>query len=240
MDGDPTEFARACVAAGIKPTYHPPWYDLPYVDIFQSITPDVLHQLYQGLVKHLVAWLVSAFGASEIDARCRRMLPCHGTRLFTKGISKLSRVTGQEHRDMCRVLLGLIVDLRLPDGASPTRLVKAVRQSEHLTKWRKLSSNFTGTNPFLSISESELSSTSPSSIMLVNTGSLLSALIPPITIAPRRQNDCILIMRKMLTRLRSIKRSLLSSAAYSLSQAQYHGGPCLGYRGREGYKQAPS
>lgn len=127
MDDDPSEFTRACLDAGIKPIYHPFWYDLPYVNIYQSITPDVLHQLYQGLVKHLVAWLISAFGANEIDARCRRMPPNHGTRLFTKGISTLSRVSGQEHRDMCRVLLGLIVDLRLPNGASTVRLVRAVR-----------------------------------------------------------------------------------------------------------------
>lgn len=127
MEDNPVEFAKACVDAGIKPIYRPFWHGLPYVNIFQSITPDVLHQLYQGLLKHLVSWLKDSFGAAEIDARCRRMPPCHGTRLFTKGITTLSRVTGQEHRDMCRILLGLIVDLRLPDGHSPVRLIRAVR-----------------------------------------------------------------------------------------------------------------
>lgn len=119
MDEHPTIFAAACRNAGVKPVYAPFWQHLPFINIYRSITPDILHQLYQGLIKHLVSWLISAFGADEMDARCRRMPPNHNTRIFTKGISTLSRITGQEHRDMCRVLIGIIIDLRLPHGHSP-------------------------------------------------------------------------------------------------------------------------
>ncbi len=126
-DAHPTEFAQACLNAGIKPIYHPFWEDLPYVNIFRSITPDILHQLYQGLIKHLVSWLTTAFGVTEIDARCRRMPPNDNTRTFSKGLSTLSQVTGQEHRDMCRILMGLIVDLHLPNGESAAQLIRAVQ-----------------------------------------------------------------------------------------------------------------
>ena len=44
-----------------------------------------------------------------------------------KGISSLSRVTGQEHDQMACILLGLIVDIPLPGGLSPVHLVQAVR-----------------------------------------------------------------------------------------------------------------
>ncbi|KAG2148846.1 hypothetical protein DEU56DRAFT_909161 [Suillus clintonianus] len=71
-------FVRTCAAAGIKPIVHPFWEDLPFTNIFHAITPDVLHQLYQGLVKHLVGWLMAACGAAEIDARCR-WLPPHSS-----------------------------------------------------------------------------------------------------------------------------------------------------------------
>ncbi|KAJ7083270.1 hypothetical protein C8R43DRAFT_1092761 [Mycena crocata] len=128
-DGDATEFTRACAAVGIKPIYHPFWEDLPFIDIFLAITPDVLHQLYQGVIKHIVSWLKEAFGPVEIDARCRRMPPNHNTRLFLKGITTLSRVSGTEHSQMCCILLGLIVDLRLPERQSTTRLICAVRGS---------------------------------------------------------------------------------------------------------------
>lgn len=127
LDEGPRAYAAACHSVGIKPLYHPFWEDLPYTNIFYAITPDVLHQLYQGVMRHLIGWLKDAFGAEELDARCRRLPRNHSLRHFAKGISKLSRVTGKEHRDMCRILLGLIIGLPLPQGASPSRLVRATR-----------------------------------------------------------------------------------------------------------------
>ncbi|KAH9856108.1 hypothetical protein C2E23DRAFT_866199 [Lenzites betulinus] len=127
FDEGPTAFSRACREAGIKPVVNPFWKDLPYVNIFRFITPDILHQLYQGLVKHLLSWLKSAYGAEELDARCRRLPPNHHIRLFLRGITTLQKVTGKEHSDMCRFLLGLIIGLPLPGGFSPVRLLRAVR-----------------------------------------------------------------------------------------------------------------
>ena len=122
-----TAFSRACREAGIKPVRHPFWEGLPYVNIFRSITPDILHQLHQGVIRHLIGWLKKAYGPNELDARCRRLPPNHQIRLFMKGISTLQRVTGKEHADMCRFLLGLVVGLPLRNGMSPVRLVRAVR-----------------------------------------------------------------------------------------------------------------
>ena len=122
-----TAFSRACREAGIKPVRHPFWEGLPYVNIFRSITPDILHQLHQGVIRHLIGWLKKAYGPEELDARCRRLPPNHQIRLFMKGISTLQRVTGKEHADMCRFLLGLILGLPLRDGMSPVCLIRAVR-----------------------------------------------------------------------------------------------------------------
>jgi hypothetical protein len=127
VDGDPAAYKAACNDAGIKPILHPFWEDLPYTNIFRSITPDVLHQLYQGVVKHLVSWVTECCGEDEVDARCRRLPPNHNVRLFLKGISGLSRVTGREHSQISSLLLGLIIDIRLPNGFSSGRLLSAVR-----------------------------------------------------------------------------------------------------------------
>lgn len=127
LDQGPRVFKNACLAAGIKPLAEPFWSKLPYTNIYYAITPDILHQLYQGVVKHVLAWVQEAYGKEEIDARCRRLPPNHHLRHFTKGLSHLSRVTGKEHQDICRILLGLIIGLPLPNGVSPARLVRAVR-----------------------------------------------------------------------------------------------------------------
>ncbi|KDQ06449.1 hypothetical protein BOTBODRAFT_121523 [Botryobasidium botryosum FD-172 SS1] len=123
---DPTLFTRNCAALDIRPIPQPFWKDLPFTDIFQSIMPDILHQLYQGVIKHLIAWLKKIYGENEIDARCRRMPPNHCLRFFSKGISPLQRVSGKEHRDICRILIGLIIDLPLPNNLHPARLLRAV------------------------------------------------------------------------------------------------------------------
>ncbi|KIJ65793.1 hypothetical protein HYDPIDRAFT_109810 [Hydnomerulius pinastri MD-312] len=127
VDDDPLNFTKACANAGIKPIYRPFWEDLPYCNIYRAITPDVLHQLYQGLIKHLISWIKLAYGEAEIDARCKRLPPNHNVRVFMKGISGLSRVSGTEHDQICRFLLGIVIDIRLPGGASSARLVRAIR-----------------------------------------------------------------------------------------------------------------
>ncbi|KAH9962224.1 hypothetical protein BC827DRAFT_1103808, partial [Russula dissimulans] len=86
-----------------------------------------LHQLLQGVVKHLISWITSrnAFG-SGVDARCRIIPPNHYVTLFPKGISILSRISGKEYKAICRILLGLVVDLPLPHGQLPARVLRAV------------------------------------------------------------------------------------------------------------------
>ena len=64
----------------------------------------------------------------EIDARCRRLPPNHNIQIFRviKGILMLKSVTDREHDQISHFLLGIIIDLPLPGGFSPVRLVRAV------------------------------------------------------------------------------------------------------------------
>ncbi|KAJ7769278.1 hypothetical protein B0H16DRAFT_1715749 [Mycena metata] len=55
LDEGPTIYMQVCADAGIKPIYHPFWEGLPYTNIYRAISPDILHQLYQGVIKHLIA-----------------------------------------------------------------------------------------------------------------------------------------------------------------------------------------
>ena len=124
---NPREYTLWCDGLGIKPVLKPFWTSLPYSNIYQSITPDVLHQLHQGVTKHLISWLQATFGSSELDHRCRCLPLNHNVRHFSKGISGFSRVSGKEHAEMCKVLLGLIIGLPLPNNHSSDKLLHAVR-----------------------------------------------------------------------------------------------------------------
>jgi hypothetical protein len=107
-------FHHACHQAGFKPIYQPFWKLFPFSNIFVSVMPDILHQLLQGMIKHVIKWLVNIYGSTAIDSRCKALPPNHKIALFTKGITTLSRVSGQEHKRMCAIILGLIIDLPLP------------------------------------------------------------------------------------------------------------------------------
>ena len=127
VSGSLRDFKDACERVRIKPIFQPFWEQLPFLDIFQAIAPDILHQLLQGVIKHLASWLVQAYGAAEIDARFQRVIPNHHVRIFREGITGLSRVTGKEHSLICCVLLGIIADMSLPCSFNSAHLLRAVR-----------------------------------------------------------------------------------------------------------------
>ncbi|EPS99859.1 hypothetical protein FOMPIDRAFT_1123564 [Fomitopsis schrenkii] len=91
----------------------PFWKDHTLADIHLSITPDVLHQLYQGVFKHILEWCSEAMDEKELDQCIRCLPPTYGTRHFKNGISALSQVSGSERKDMARILLGCLVG-RIP------------------------------------------------------------------------------------------------------------------------------
>ncbi|KAJ3995318.1 hypothetical protein F5050DRAFT_1573893 [Lentinula boryana] len=126
-DDSASAFIKACRDASIKPVFDPFWAHLPYLNVYMSITPDILHQLYQGVFKHMKSWVIDAYGAHEIDAHCRRLPPNHNVHIFTKGISTLQRVSGVEHAQMSSFILGLIAEAPLPGGMSSVRLVRCLR-----------------------------------------------------------------------------------------------------------------
>ncbi len=69
-DGEACLFHSACRKATMKPIFHPFWEVLPLSNVFVSITPNILHQVLQGVIKYIVVWLTKAFGTKQIDAHC--------------------------------------------------------------------------------------------------------------------------------------------------------------------------
>ena len=89
--------------------YEPFWVGFPLVDIHRCVTPDVLHQLYQGVLKHLIGWVQEVMGENELDSRIRSLPPACGVRHFKNGISALAQVSGVERKHTARILLSCLV-----------------------------------------------------------------------------------------------------------------------------------
>src|SRR5277367_5148526 len=67
-DSSPKKFHSYCMSKDVAGNvYQPFWDGFPLCDIHQSITPDVLHQLYQGVFKHLVNWCQRILTPQELD-----------------------------------------------------------------------------------------------------------------------------------------------------------------------------
>ncbi|KAJ7193475.1 hypothetical protein GGX14DRAFT_537556 [Mycena pura] len=103
----PPEFAEQNLRA-----INPFWADLPHCDIFRSMTPDLLHELHNGVFDHLVKWSTSAMmgGEAEVDQRYRSMTPHPALRHFKKGISLTTQWTGTERKNMEKVYLGVLAN----------------------------------------------------------------------------------------------------------------------------------
>jgi hypothetical protein len=114
----------------------PFWADLPFCDIFSSITPDLLHQLHKGLfgdhVRHWAVGAVKDFQSAiskkarskeeEIDRRFE-LMPSHpSVRHFRRGLSGISQWTGSEYKDMQKVFVCILAGTEQRPG-----VVRSVR-----------------------------------------------------------------------------------------------------------------
>ncbi|EJD33325.1 hypothetical protein AURDEDRAFT_77066 [Auricularia subglabra TFB-10046 SS5] len=102
--------------AGLNDVQRPFWSDWPHANIHAAITSDVLHQLVQGVGKHVVQWLLALAPKRELDARIRRLPPTHGLRHFSDGITHLSKIQGAEHKAIFAQILGCVHGI-VPDDA---------------------------------------------------------------------------------------------------------------------------
>lgn len=76
---------------------------------------EILHHLHKAFWDHDAKWIIRAVGDHELDLRFSLLQPRSGYRHFSSGISALKQVTGREHRDIQRYILGLIADSVHPE-----------------------------------------------------------------------------------------------------------------------------
>jgi hypothetical protein len=86
---------------GLSDIDTPFWADLPFCNIFQCLTPDLLHQFHRGVfADHILEWAMTILGKAEFDRRYT-VMPLHDdVRHFGSGISELSQTNGTEQKEI--------------------------------------------------------------------------------------------------------------------------------------------
>ncbi|KAJ7797991.1 hypothetical protein B0H14DRAFT_3114235 [Mycena olivaceomarginata] len=116
VDQSQNKFPVKFVDQNLRPI-NPFWADFPHCDIFSSMTPDLLHELHNGVFgDHIVKWSTQAIAGKdgEVDRRFRAMTPHPSLRHFKKGISLTSQWTGNERKHMEKVFLGILAQTTDP------------------------------------------------------------------------------------------------------------------------------
>jgi hypothetical protein len=101
--------------------HQPFWRDWPLSDPSIFLTPEPLHHWHKQFWDHDLKWAIRVLGEEEIDFRFSILQPISGYRHFKEGISKLKQVTGRDHRNIQRFLVGIISDI------APKNFVIAIR-----------------------------------------------------------------------------------------------------------------
>jgi len=116
------QFYKKCMEQDVLGSvYDPFWKDFPLCDIHKAITPNILHQLYQGVLKHIITWCQTLMTPEELDAHLHILPPAFGVQHFKNEFSALSQISGPERKNMAKVLLGCLVGSLAKPG------IKAVR-----------------------------------------------------------------------------------------------------------------
>ena len=100
--------------------HRPFWRDWPLAEPSLFLTPEPLHHWHKMFWDHDAKWCVHKVGGTEIDFRFSILQPHTGFRHFTEGISSLKQVTGNDHRDVQRYIVGVIA------GAVPRDFLIAI------------------------------------------------------------------------------------------------------------------
>jgi hypothetical protein len=123
---------------GVK-LWKPWWAALPCINFHACITPNLLHQLHQGIFKsHIVCWMKKLVGVERID-HCFISMPrpqgaCH----FSKGISKCGCWTGKESKQMASQFLPVVARQTDPFAVLLMRTALDFMYCAHATRMTKV------------------------------------------------------------------------------------------------------
>ncbi|KAG1724156.1 uncharacterized protein EDB91DRAFT_1239997 [Suillus paluster] len=107
---DIASFYKTCQALHLNGVVEPYWKDWGHASPSFFLTPDGLHQWHKFYFDHPINWSINIMGGAELDR----------VHHWANGVSMLKQLTVQEHRDLEKLLPGVIV------GAVPDEVACAL------------------------------------------------------------------------------------------------------------------
>lgn len=103
-------------AQGMKPVYKPFWRAMPHCNIFECVTPDIMHELHKAFYDHPMKWGQRIVGVHKMDWCYQNAAPpFKDLHHFKRGISTVSQWTMTEHKQMEKLFLGFLVGRNASD-----------------------------------------------------------------------------------------------------------------------------
>ncbi|KAG8731303.1 hypothetical protein FRC10_001905, partial [Ceratobasidium sp. 414] len=133
-----TEFLTESKKYGLCGVKHPFWATIPGVDISKVLSIDLLHGFYKCFYDHIFKWNLTGLKPDELDARLRSQIQLPGDRVFSKGASHLSQVTGKEHRDLLRTHVATVANGPNGGNSKVTVATRALADCIYLARYKSL------------------------------------------------------------------------------------------------------
>jgi hypothetical protein len=105
---DIASFYKTCQTLHLNGVVEPYWKDWGNACPSIFLTPDGLHQWHKFFFDHPINWSINIMGGAELDRRLSVLQPRVGVRHWANGVSTLKQLTGREHRDLEKLLPGVI------------------------------------------------------------------------------------------------------------------------------------
>ncbi|KAG8754251.1 hypothetical protein FRC11_006750 [Ceratobasidium sp. 423] len=153
VNADPYEFSLSAGKERLCNVEYPFWANLPFVDICQVLSVDLLHRFHKFFYDHPFKWNMNSLGDDEIDAQMKAQVPYSGSRVFHKGISHISQMSGKEHRMLQRVHLSVIANAPVKYSRELTLATRALLDTLY---WAQLPSHTMNTLKAFKASYEEL------------------------------------------------------------------------------------
>ncbi|KAG9093482.1 hypothetical protein FRC06_011503 [Ceratobasidium sp. 370] len=128
------EFLNLAGSEHLNGVDKPFWKSLPNLNIFNVLSPDLLHGFHKYFYDHIYRFNRTGMGQDEYDARMRAQVHFVGDRTFLHGVSHISQMTGIEHWLLERTHLPIVANAPGVISETVTRATQGAMECIYLAQ----------------------------------------------------------------------------------------------------------